>query len=277
MHPVDTMHYDVIAQPRYALFKTLGLIVGEWEGRAHVLSLPHALPILLALGLSVPVVRILASGKPWDRLEAALTVAVAVPLGVLWFLRLLNVVPVHPQHFLAILPGLLLIYGIWVQRIAAGWPRAAVGSMMTVVTVTCLVSFERNDVQWEDWRGAAQYVAAHAEPNAMVLVYDPDRMLPFNDYFAAISRGIPVHGVPVDVVLDRYNPYVYTIRDTAAVAARIEALGAAARPVWFLSGTRLLDRLGEGPNLVMQYLSAHDRLDVPVGLPGVRIVHAEPR
>ncbi len=277
MHPVDTVYYDVAAHPRYALFKTIGLIAGEFEGRADVLSLPHALPILLLIALAVPVVRTIGSRVPWDRTEAALTVAVAVPLAVLWFLRLLNVVPVHPQHFLTTLPGLLLIYGIWFQRIAAGWQRAVLGSAMAATTATCLVSFERHNVQWEDWRGAAQYVAAHAGPHDMVLLYDPDRMLPFNDYFAAISRGIPVHGVPIDVNLERYNPYIYTIKDTVAVAARIEALGASARPLWLVTGNRLLDPLNKGPGEIVQYLSVHDRLDTPVALAGVRIVHAEPR
>lgn len=277
VHPVDTVHYDFATEPRYALFKTIGLIIGEYEGRADILSLHHVLPIALVIALSVPIVRTLASREHWDRLETALAVAVALPLATLWFLRLLNVVPVHPQHFMALLPGLLLIYGIWFQRIADGWPRAAVGSALAAMTVTCLVSFERHDVQVEDWRGAAQYVAAHAEPTALVLVYDPDRMLPFNDYFNAISRGIPVHGVPIDVVLDRYNPYVYTIRDTAAVASRIEALGATTRPIWLVSATRMLEPLGHGPAIVVQYLGAHGRLDTPVTLPGVRIVHAEPR
>jgi hypothetical protein len=111
----------------------------------------------------------------------------------------------------------------------------------------------------------------------MVLVYDPDRMLPFNDYFVPISKGIPVHGLPIDVNLERYNPYVYVIRDTAAVAARIEALGAGTRPVWFVSATRLLERLGAAPTVVLQYLSVHDRLDTPVVFRGVQIVYAEPR
>jgi mannosyltransferase len=277
VHPVDTVYYDIAAQPRYALFKTIGLIVGEFEARPDVLTLRHALPIVLVILLAVPIVRTVASSEPWDRFELALTAAVAAPLMVLWLLRLFNVVPVHPPHFLSLMPGLLLIYGIWLQRIAAGWPRRAVGCAMAAVTVTCLVSFEQHDVQFEDWRGAAHYVASHAGPNDMVLMYDPDRMLPFNDYFDAISRGIPVHGVPIDVYMQRYDPYRYTIQDTAAVAARIQALGANARPVWFLSATRLLGPLKEGPSEILQYLSVHDRLDAPVLLTGVQIVHAEPR
>ena len=200
-HPIDTVHYDVVAQPRFALFKTLGLIVAEFLARADVLMRAHGVLIVLLIALAVPIVRTLASREPWDRTETTLTLAVALPLVGLWLLQLLNIIPVHPQHFLATLPGLLLIYGIWLQRIAAGWPRAVVASVMAAVTGICLVSYELQDVQWEDWQGAAQYVAAHAEPSAMVLTYDPDRTLPFNDYFAPISRDIPVHGVPMDVDL----------------------------------------------------------------------------
>lgn len=277
MHPVDTVSFDVVRAPRFALFKTIGLIVEEFEGRADILLLPHALLVFLAVALSVPIARTVASREPWDRTETALTATVVVPLTVLWVLRLFNVVPVHPAHFLTLLPGLLLIYGIWFQRMAAGWPRAMLGWAMVGVTAVCLVSFERHDVQWEDWRGAARYVAARAHPGDMVLMYDPDRMLPFGDYFAAHSREIPVHGVPIDLVLERYDPYVYTIRDTATVAARIETLGASTRPLWIVTARRLLEPLSQGPGLILQYVRAHDRMDPPVLLTGVRIDHAEPR
>lgn len=169
-----------------------------------------------------------------------------------------------------------MIYGIWFQRIAAGRLRAAVGAGIAAVTAVCLVSYERHNVQREDWRAAARYVAAHAQPGDMVLIYDPDRMLPFNYYFAALAPGIPVHGVPIDIVLERYNPYVYTIRDTVAVAARIQALGATTRPLWFVSASRLLDHLKGGPDEVLRYLRVHDRLDPPVLFTRVRVDHAEP-
>ena len=125
---------------------------------------------------------------------------------------------------------------------------------MAAVTGIRLVSYELQDVQWEDWQGAAQYVAAHAEPSAMVLTYDPDRTLPFNYYFAPISRDIPVHGVPMDVDLRLFNPYEYFLSDTAAVAARIQTLGVSSRPLWFVFGTRLLDSLRTGPSEVTDYL-----------------------
>jgi hypothetical protein len=67
------------------------------------------------------------------------------------------------------------------------------------------------------------------------------------------------------------------IPDTAAVAARIASLGATERPIWFVTSTRLLDKLQNGPAEVTDYLQAHDRLEPPVGFAGVRVVHAQPR
>jgi hypothetical protein len=132
-------------------------------------------------------------------------------------------------------------------------------------------------VGWEDWRAAAQYVAAQAQLTDVVLMYDPDRMLPFDDYFTSSSRGIAVHGLPTDMDLEHYDPSQYVIKDTAVVAARIASLGAGQRPVWFVCSARLLDLLKDGPAEVIVYLQAHDRLDPPVLFDGVRIIHAEPR
>jgi hypothetical protein len=175
------------------------------------------------------------------------------------------------------LPGVLLIYGVWIARTAAGWPRAVTGVVLAGGLILCLTSFERHDVQREDWRAAARYVAAHAQPSDVVLMYDPDRMLPFDDYFAADTSRVPVHGVPIDMDLEHYDPSKYVVPDTAAVAARIASLGAGQRPVWFITTTRLLDRLQYGPAEVTAYLKAHDRLDPPVSFAGVRIIRAQPR
>ena len=94
-HPIDTVHYDVVAQPRFALFKTLGLIVAEFLARADVLMRAHGVLIVLLIALAVPIVRTLASREPWDRTETTLTLAVALPLVGLWLLRLLNIIPVY--------------------------------------------------------------------------------------------------------------------------------------------------------------------------------------
>ncbi len=276
-HPLDMVPVSLFRDPRYALFRTAGTAIGVFEGRAEITSWPHIMPIVAAIAVGVPVLRTLVSSVPWDQEEVMLAIAGLIPLAILALLRVFNLTPVHPQHMVVGLPGLLLIYGVWVQRMAAGWPRAVTGTVLAGGLIICLVSYERHNLQREDWRGAARYVAAHAQPTDVVLMYDPDRTLPFDDYFTSISRGIPVRGLPMDMDLEHYDPSQYVIRDTAAVAARIAALDAGQRPVWFVTSTRLLDVLKDGPAEVIAYLQIHDRLDPPVLFDGVRIIHAEPR
>jgi len=276
-HPDDVVRIDLAAHPRYAIFKAVGTIIDAFQGRADIVSWAHAISVILAIAIGVPILRSVAGRQPWDREEAALTVVAAVPLVVLGTFRLFDVIPVHPPHFLVTLPGLLLIYAVWLHRLAAGWPRTVAGGAVAAIIFVSLVNYERHGVQREDWRGAASYVAAHAEPGDAVLIYDPDRALPFDDYFfVPASSHIPVYGVPVDMNLERYEPFSYAIRDTAVVAARLRSLGVLDRALWFVTATQLLEPLARSPAVVINYLSAHGRLDRPVSLDGVSIIHAQP-
>jgi len=277
LHPIDTHGVAAASPPRHALFQTAGAVLGVFEGRGDLLGWPHVIPIVAAIAVGIPLLRTVRPSQPWDGREAALAAGAFVPLGILATLRLLNVVPVHAQHFLVTLPGLLLIYVLWIQRVDAGWPRAITGAVVLAGVLACLVSFQRYDVQREDWRGAAQYVAAHAAPGDAVLVYDPDRTLPFGDYFTPLSRGVPFHGVPTDIDLDRYDPFQHAIRDTTVVAARLASLGIAGRPLWFVTATRLVEQVRGSPEMVLAYLTAHDRLDPTVRFAGVSVTHVQPR
>jgi hypothetical protein len=276
VHPVEAVHIDLATNARFAIFKTVGVIVGAFGADADILSWAHVMLIALVIAIGVPIVRTVTGRRPWDREEAALTVAAAIPVIVLAMLRILNTTPVQSRHVLVALPGILLIYGVWMQRLADGWPRMVTGAVIAVATLVCLVSFEGHNVQREDWRGAARYVAAHAVPGDVTLVYDPDRVLPFS-YYVPASVSIPVYSVPVDINLERYDPDAYAIRDTAIVAARLQSLGILDHSLWFVTATQLLEPLEQSPAIVLRYLSAHDRLDPPVSLDGVRIVHGQPR
>jgi hypothetical protein len=276
-HPQDVVPIDILAHPRYAIFKTVSAIIGAFQGRADILPWAHAIPVILAIVVGIPILRALAGRQPWDRDEAAFTVIAATPLVVLGTLRLFDVTPVHPPHFLVTLPGLLLIYGVWMHRTQVGWPRLVASGAVAALVVASLLNYERHGLQREDWRAAAQYVSAHADPGDAVLIYDPDRALPFGDYFDAAPTSIPVHGVPVDMDLQHYDPFSYAIRDTAVVAARLQSIGVLGRGLWFVTATQLLDALGPSPSFIVRYLSAHDRLDPPVSFEGVRIIHAQPR
>ncbi len=275
LHPIDNS-IAPSTNLRYALYKTGEVMMGAFEGRAEVLSWPHIVPIFLAIAIAFPLLRTVAPRTPWDRDEVGLTVSAFLPLAVLGLLHLFRVTPVHPQHLLIAMPGLLLIYAMWIDRTTMGWARLVERGGVAGLTAICLLSYQRHGVQREDWRSAARYVADRAAPGDIVLVYDPDRLLPFNDYFQPIDRSTPVYGVPVDINLDRYDPTSYVIRDTTVVAARLASLNAMQHPVWFVTAAQVLDPLKDGPTLVLTYLGAHDHLDAPVSFDGVQIVRAQP-
>jgi len=275
-HPVDAP-IDFGTNLHLALFDTGRVLLGVFEGHIDMPSFPHVIPIFATIALGIPLTRTLAPRARWDRAEIARTVAAGMPIAALGILRATGATNVSPKHLLVALPGLLLLYATWIRRTDVGWPRLASTSVLAAVTAISLVRYERDKVQMEDWRGAARYVAARAAPGDMVLVYDPDRMLPFNDYFQPIAPTIAVHSVPVDINLETYNPYAYAIPDTAAVGARVRSLHMLDHPVWFISADRVFEPIHTGPATVLAYLGAHDDLDAPVALVGVSIVHARPK
>jgi hypothetical protein len=113
-------------------------------------------------------------------------------------------------------------------------------------------------------------------PGDVVLVYDPDRLLPFAYYFRPIAPTTPVYTAPVDISLETYDPAMYAIPDTASVAARLLSLHAVGHPIWFVTAAEVLGPLKAGPGLVRAYLAAHDHLQDSVSFAGVRLVRAQP-
>ncbi|GEM_PF-1884561 len=277
MHPVDVPAVDVAGHPRYAVWSTVGTIVSAFGADATALTWPHAELVIVLIALLIPVARTLAPGTPWTRAEVALTIVGAVPLGVLGTLRLLDVTPVQPRHVLVTVPPVLLLYAYWIERIRPRAVRVGLAGAVGAAVAVTLVTFEAHGLQREDWRSAAEYVAARAQPGDVIFVYDPDRTLPFTDYLTPRARGLAVFGMPVDMNYAAYDPAAYGIPDTATVAARVRTVGAAGHPVWFVTSTRLLQRLARSPAVVDRWLQAHYSLDPVVRFAGIRIVHGEPR
>jgi len=62
----------------------------------------------------------------------------------------------------------------------------------------------------------------------VVLVYDPDKVLPFNYYYR--GRFACLYLGRLDIDLTHYRPSEYALVDTAQVASRMQVIGAAALP-----------------------------------------------
>lgn len=262
---------DVLADPRFALWTTAATMLRAIGADAPILARPHAIAIALCLALLLPLARVTIGRRPWSDDERVVTVAALVPLLCIGALRLFNISTVLPRHVLVALPGLVVVMGLWLAAIGPSAARVAVGAALAASLVASLASFERSGLQLEDWRGAAVYVAAHADSSDVVLIYDPDRMLPFGYYYHGPARP---YGIPIDIHLNAYTPSAYVIHDTAQIAARVDTTVGARRGVWLVIADRLLLPLQQGPALITGYMRSHRRLDPPVDFDGVRVTYA---
>ena len=263
VEPDRFAHLDLIAEPGLALWTTARTFVDGIGANAPILGQPHATAIAVAVLLLVPLARLLGWRRPRSSDEVLAVVAAVVPVACLGALRLFNISLVLPRYTLVALPGVMVVTALWIYAIGPVAFRVAVGAVVVGALIANLVNFERSGLQQEDWRAAANYVAAHASDGDVVLVYDPDRSLPFGYYY---HGSAPVFGLPTDVQLNAYAPNLYVVHDTAQVAARVAAVGADRKGVWFVTKARLALY---GPPLTTAYLRAHRRLDPPISFDGV--------
>ncbi len=261
--PDRFLQLDLATEPGLALWTTARTFVDGIGANAPIQAQPHATAIAVGVLLLVPLARLAGWRRPRSRDEVLAVVAAGVPVACLGALRLFNISLVLPRYTLVTLPGVIVAMALWIDAIGPVALRVAVAAIVGVALVGDLVNFERSGLQQEDWRAAANYVAAHASDRDVVLVYDPDRSLPFGYYY---HGSAPVFGVPTDVQLNAYAPERYLVHDTAQIAARVAAVGADRKGVWFVTKARLALY---GPPLTTAYLRAHRRLDPPVYFDGV--------
>ena len=79
---------------------------------------------------------------------------------------------------------------------AAG--RAAVGLALIGLSAYSLQAYYAG-FEKEDWRGAAEYVGAAAEPGDLVLFSAPWGQIPFDYYYRQQETPVEMRGVPVDL------------------------------------------------------------------------------
>jgi hypothetical protein len=213
------------------------------------------------------------TGAPrWGADETALSVAVAVSALSLVLLRVTNVAFVWPRHMAALTPGFLLLWSLWITRApSVVWARIASAALLVVCMIT-LASFERN-LDVEDARGAAHYVAAQRSPEP-ILVVGPEAVFPFRYYYRGTDRGTAaVYGVPRDASLDTYDPDSMTLTDPAQIRTRVAA-ARVQHGFWIVVSKRYVWQSAPAAAALDSFLHAQATASDSTDFRNVYVVHA---
>ncbi|HWZ60413.1 MAG TPA: hypothetical protein VNW46_15645 [Gemmatimonadaceae bacterium] len=240
LHPIDAPR-AVAAHPTLSasVYMALATIDKGFVGDTMVFRAPHVVPAIAVALLCVVAARLAVRSGRWHVDEQILLIAAAVPTVVLGALFADLLIPIHSRHSMVLVPVVLTLNAVLLTRIVPrglGW---VVGSCFVGALVANVVYFEMREVNTEDWRGAAAYVETQATADDRVVVFDPDRVLPFRYYYHGAA---PLSALPVDPDLERYRPINYAVHDTATVTARFAAIGVRDR-VWLVEADRLLPDL----------------------------------
>jgi mannosyltransferase len=275
-HPLLGPRIDVFSDPMNAIGQTIVTFVQSVAGSTPVAGRAPFLALIGIVILAAFAARPLASRRSWSADDAMVAIASLTPVVCIGVLRLFDLAPVQGRHFVVGLAGLVLLAALWADAIRPAAVRAGLLAALTVVIAMDLYSFERNAVQLQDWAGVARYVSARVTPRDKVLIYIPDEILAFRYYYTGPAR---VYGLPSGLELTAYHAASeYAIRDTAQIAGRLAAIGAADSlrpPVWFILTHEGRGNADPAATLTGQYLQAHyDVVDRVDSYDGIRILHA---
>ncbi len=95
------------------------------------------------------------------------------------------------RYLLPFLPPYLLIVALGLLSIPRLPWRLAAAACLLVITIPALLAVYEPG-QKEDWRGGAAYVASGVREGDVIVVYDAYAGIPFNFYYRATTRQIPI-------------------------------------------------------------------------------------
>ncbi|GIW08417.1 MAG: hypothetical protein KatS3mg060_3222 [Dehalococcoidia bacterium] len=163
----------------------------------HILSLQLLLPLLVVLGVGL----VPSRRDGWPLLAAALV----TPVGLIAII-LLTGRDFVSRYLIVTAPVLWLLIGIGVTRLARRWrPLGAAGFAAVIVpSAVALALYHQPAYARDDFRSAASYVAANAEPGDVVLLNAGYAFKAFEHYFdgSAPVVALPAATPPDDRQLD---------------------------------------------------------------------------
>lgn len=115
-------------------------------------------------------------------------VCLVVPIALLWLVS--HITPLFLERYLRpFLPPYLLIVAAGVMSIRRPDWRALLFICLLIVIVPSLLSVYQ-DSQKEDWRGGAAFVAAEANADDMIVIYDAYASMAFDFYYHDASQQV---------------------------------------------------------------------------------------
>lgn len=169
-----------------------------------------------------------------------------VPLGILALLSYINPLYNGPRHLLIGLPPFLILVAAGAVGLPRGWPRPLRGGALLLGGLLLVSQGQWLAVQFhdpalikDDVRGAAAYLEDVVLPGDVVVLHDTLIGFTFDAYYDGAWTALPRAGQG----------------DETAVVAELEALGAGANRVWFL--TEPQPRTGFDRTILSNWANAH--------------------
>jgi hypothetical protein len=277
-HPLESEHLHFLEHPLHGVSVVVATIGESITARAPLIERPPVVALLVAVGLLVFVARLRAGRRQWGSIDLMVTVGAIVPVLFIATVQLGDVATVFPRHYVVALPGLVIAGIVWLAAVGSARIRWITLGVLGSVLIGSIISFQRNDRDPEEWRGAAAYVSAHAAPGDIVLLFDPDKTLPFNFYYHGPARD---YGLPTDIDLSEYKPSTYGLYDTAQIAARLRVIGDSTPqrpPIWLLMTPLWPPARDTTLKLINRYLQAHyDTVEHLTQFNSIALLHAHDR
>jgi mannosyltransferase len=269
-HPIETPIGEGALLHAHPLYVVAGTPLKAVLTDTDWLHFAHWVIVIWAIVIAVLVLRAAwGDGEKRTPAELALITAVIVPLVALGALMYFEKIPIRHRHFILVIPATLTLLALWISRTRRGAPRTVASTLLLALLLVFIVGFEIDPQYPEDWRQVADYLAGHAAPGERVVVFDPDRVLALQYYLGRRERA---SGLPVDPDLEHYAPDQYAIRDTAMIAARLDALGATGG-IWLVEAARLMPDLQPSVDVIDGYMRRHYVVGTPIHFRGVQVTH----
>jgi mannosyltransferase len=144
----------------------------------------------------------------------------AVPILGAYVISLIRPPIFYPRYLILTLPALVTVAAIGVNALATRWTAVLVAGLVVSLSIPPLVSYYRGTYkEGEDWRSAATYVLAHADPGDGVVFLSRYGRRSFEYYVRRFGTDRGLRPIYPAIGWGRYTPVLDDLRWGATAAA----------------------------------------------------------